>query len=119
MADQTAVNMLPADAADASKMQPFSPDPNSPWWESFVRFGGTRVIDNTYGGQPNVLGNTSPGSFAGANGASYTPVPNGAGGGAVRSTATGGGSAANSGGSPRSWMPLALVALVAFAIWKK
>lgn len=62
--------MLPGDIADAAQMERFNPNPQAPWWQSLVQYGITRAIDNRFS-QPNVTGNTNPGSFGGANGATY------------------------------------------------
>lgn len=78
---------LEGDTRDTAQMQPFAQDASRPWWESLVAYGVTRAIDNRFG-PPNVTGNTSPGSFAGANGRTYAQNPQGQ-GGAVPATAWG------------------------------
>jgi hypothetical protein len=65
-----------ADLSDAAKMVPFTPRVQgaeaAPWWQGLVSYGITKAIDNTLPGRtPGIAGNTSPGSFAGQNGASY------------------------------------------------
>lgn len=74
--------VLPADAADASGIAWSVPSAGAtsqesqPWWESVIKYGITRAIDNQFQ-QPVVSGNTQPGTFAGQNGATYqqTAVP--------------------------------------------
>ena len=65
------------DAAEAYKMQPFTPrvqgaEP-APWWQGLVMYGATRAIDNTFDRRRDDLrGNTGPGTFAGQNGSTYS-----------------------------------------------
>lgn len=73
---------LAGDAADAAAMQPFSASQGMPWWQGVISYGLTRAIDNRFA-PPNVQGNTSPGSFAGANGRTYSNGQGGAAGGFV------------------------------------
>lgn len=70
---------LEGDANDSRAMQAFSQDPSVPWWQAVATYGLTRAIDNRFG-PPSVSGNTSPGSFAGQNGRTYSNAPTGAGG---------------------------------------
>jgi hypothetical protein len=79
--------VLPADQGDMNQMQPFAPLGNAmPWWKQFVMFGATKAVDNL--SRVTVMGNTDPGSFAGQNGQTYSQVPQGSGGGAVRTAST-------------------------------
>lgn len=79
--------ILPADVADQNQMQPYAPLGNAmPWWKQFALFGATKAVDNL--SRVTVTGNTDPGSFAGANGQTYSQVPQGSGGGAVRTAST-------------------------------
>lgn len=62
---------LAGDVADSAAMQPFSASQAQPWWQGVIQYGLTRAIDNRFA-PPNVSGNTSPGSFAGQNGRTYS-----------------------------------------------
>lgn len=73
---------LGADGIEAQQMQPFAQDQAMPWWQSVITYGATRAIDNRFG-PVNVAGNIQAGTFAGANGRTYTITPNAAGGQAV------------------------------------
>jgi hypothetical protein len=67
-----AFGVFSTDAIEAAQMQPFSGGGSGePWWQSVIKYGATRAIDNRYG-PVNVAGNTSPGSFAGQNGRTYS-----------------------------------------------
>lgn len=89
---------LEADYNDAAQMQPFVADQSQPWWQNVISYGVVRAIDNRYGPTP-VQGNTSPGSFAGQNGATYSqgPTPTPA-----------------AGGIPTTWLLLGGAAIIAF-----
>lgn len=65
---------LPGDWYDAQKMErpEAKTDPDLPWWEDLIRYGGKRLIDNAVGSTPVVTGNTDTGSFAGQNGQTYS-----------------------------------------------
>lgn len=70
-------DLMGMDAAEAARMAPFAPrvqgQEQPPWWQSIVQYGLVRAIDNTLPGRsPGIAGNTSPGSFAGQNGGTYT-----------------------------------------------
>jgi hypothetical protein len=63
-----------ADIAEAEKMAPYVANDGSgqPWWQSVVKYGLTKAIDNTMPGRANgIQGNTNPGTFAGQNGRTY------------------------------------------------
>lgn len=63
--------LMPGDQFDTAKMQGNTAgDGAAPWWEDLIKYGATRIIDNTTG-PSNTQGNTSPGSFAGTNGKTY------------------------------------------------
>lgn len=65
-----------ADLAEARKMSQYAPDDGSgaPWWQSVIRYGLVKAIDNTLPGQQRtgIQGNTNPGTFAGQNGRTYS-----------------------------------------------
>jgi hypothetical protein len=64
-------------------MQPYAPAGNTmPWYQPAMLFGLGRAVDNL--SRTTVGGNTDPGSFAGYNGRTYSQVPQGNGGGAMR-----------------------------------
>jgi len=63
-----------ADVAEAQKMASYVPQDGSgaPWWQSVIRYGLVKAIDNTLPGQQTgIQGNTNPGTFAGQNGKTY------------------------------------------------
>lgn len=64
---------LPGDVTDNRQMAPFQPGTGAgmAWWESLIAYGATRAIDNRFA-PVNVNGDTSPGSFAGSNGRTYS-----------------------------------------------
>jgi hypothetical protein len=105
---------MPADVQDMNQMQPYSPAGNTmPWYQSAMLYGITKAVDNL--GRTTVAGNTDPGSFAGYNGRTYTQIPQGQGGGAMRpasTTVTG-----KVTGNPM--ILLALAGVVAFVLLKK
>lgn len=65
---------LPGDWFDSDKMeQPaLKTDQKLSWWEDLIKYGATRAIDNAWGSKPVISGNTDTGSFAGANGMTYS-----------------------------------------------
>ncbi len=65
--------ILPGDWSDSAKMEnaAFKTDASIPWWQDLIQYGAKKAIDNAYGTQVQVQGNTDPGSFAGANGLTY------------------------------------------------
>jgi len=59
------------DALEAASQQPYAVNGDStPWWQSVIKYGATRAIDNRFG-PTQVNGNVQPGSFAGQNGRTY------------------------------------------------
>lgn len=62
--------LLPGDVSDTVKMQPTKSD--TPWWQDLIKTGVTKLVDNAIQTRPQVQGNTDPGSFAGANGRTYS-----------------------------------------------
>jgi hypothetical protein len=59
------------DAMEAVSQQPYAVGgAETPWWQSTIKYGLTRAIDNRLG-PTQVNGNTAPGSYGGANGRSY------------------------------------------------
>lgn len=64
--------LLPGDVADATKMKATASDGASPWWQDLIKTGVTKLIDNKYKTNTQVQGNVDPGSFAGANGQTYS-----------------------------------------------
>ncbi len=63
-----------SDIAEAQKMAAYVPNDGSgqPWWQSVIRYGVVKAIDNTLPGQQTgIQGNTNPGTFAGQNGRTY------------------------------------------------
>lgn len=76
---QASPQLVGVDAQEWAKMQPFAPraqgEEDAPWWQSIVKYGAIKAIDNTLPGRsPGVQGNTYPGSFAGQNGQTYQQV---------------------------------------------
>lgn len=67
------VGYLLGDLYDTAHMEPAKPvqDSSEPWYVQLVQYGATRWIDNRLG-PVNTAGNTNPGTFAGANGRTYT-----------------------------------------------
>lgn len=65
---------LPGDWFDNDKMnQPqVKANTGKSWWEDLIQYGATRAIDNAFGSKPVIAGNTDTGSFAGANGLTYS-----------------------------------------------
>lgn len=65
--------LLPGDVSDALKMQATN-ETSAPWWQDAIKYGVTRLIDNKFGpkNKTSVQGNVDPGSFAGANGQTYS-----------------------------------------------
>lgn len=57
------------DRAEQQRLGGFYP-PNKPWWEGVAQYGLSRAIDAKWG--PTITGGNAPGSFAGANGRTYT-----------------------------------------------
>lgn len=104
---EAAYTGLEGDSSDARAMQPFAADQSAPWWQSLVAYGVTRAIDNRFA-PPNVTGNTSPGSFAGANGRTYSQAPQASGGGAMLA-----------GSGVPSWLLIAGAAVVAFLLIRR
>ncbi|ABM94801.1 hypothetical protein [Methylibium petroleiphilum] len=101
---------LPGDWSDTAKMAPFQPAAaGSSWWEGAIQYGLVRAIDNRFG-PVNIAGNNQPGTFAGANGRTYTQAPN-----ATGQTLLGGAL----GGGMGTWLLLGGVALAAFALLKR
>ena len=66
--------LLPGDVSDSIKMQGSAGSGASPWWQDAIKYGVTRLIDNKFGpkSSTSVQGNVDPGSFAGANGQTYS-----------------------------------------------
>lgn len=64
--------LLPGDVSDAAKMQHDNPNNGTPWWQDLIKTGVTKLVDNAIQTRPQVQGNTDPGSFAGANGRTYS-----------------------------------------------
>ena len=62
-----------SDQYDAAKMEPFNPGAQAgqSWWESSLMYGISRAIDNRFG-PVSVAGNVQAGSYAGANGKTYS-----------------------------------------------
>lgn len=65
---------LPGDWFDNDKMDrpELKTDTKLSWWEDLIKYGATRAIDNAWGTKPAIVGNTDTGSFAGANGLTYS-----------------------------------------------
>lgn len=65
---------LPGDWYDNAKMNATSvkADTGSAWWEDLIKYGAPKVIDNLFATRPVIAGNTDTGSFAGANGLTYS-----------------------------------------------
>lgn len=105
---------LPGDVNDTIKMAPFQPAigqaAGESWWESIIKYGAVRAIDNRWG-PTQITGNVQPGSFGGANGATYFQAPN-----ATGQTLLGGGVL---GGLPGWLLPVALIGAAAFLVLKK
>lgn len=60
------------DATEAAKMTQFYPTAGArPWWESLAQYGVTKAIDAHYA-QPPQVNTSTPGTYAGANGRTYT-----------------------------------------------
>lgn len=101
-------SLLPGDLNDTAKLAPFQPAigaaAGEQWWESLIKYGAVRAIDNRFG-PTNIAGNNAPGSFAGTNGSTYFQAPN-----ALGTTLLGGGGMIA--GVP-SWIVLAGLAAVA------
>ena len=68
------------DWREAAKLDPFVPKANEsdarPWWERVAEYGLTRAIDSHFG-MPAADKTSAPGTFAGANGRTYTNAPGG------------------------------------------
>lgn len=107
------MDQLPGDVYDNAKMQASSMSTDlMAWTGDLIKFGVTKLIDNRTG-PVAVAGNSNPGSFAGANGATYPQDI------AQRSPSVGGGSnsgAVNQGGMSSTM--LLLLAGVAFMALK-
>ena len=75
------VNLFESDVAEWRKMDRFTPAPQGSEGMSvygrLAAYGIGKYIDNTFPTEPRgIQGNTKPGSFAGANGRTYTQNPN-------------------------------------------
>jgi len=84
---------MPGDAGEAQALDPYNPAPaqqqGAPWWAGYAAYGFNRAIDNLLPRSPTgIMGNTSPGTIAGAGNRSYTVKPQAAGGGVKLSAQT-------------------------------
>lgn len=111
--------ILEADINEALKynaLTPASTDAQNavPWWASMVQFGITRAIDNTFPIESagTIQGNTRPGTFAGANGQTYSQT------GALNRAPTLAGLVKGSGVGGMSVTTLVLIAVVGYMILK-
>ena len=109
----TAPPLSATDQSDAAQMQPYSPlGAALDWTQQAMLFGIGRAVDNL--SNVRVQGNVDPGSFAGYNGGTFSQVPQGQGGGAMRTAQTS--MTAKLTGSP---LLLLALAAVAFVVLKK